>query len=138
MRSNRLKTIFASVILLYFTLVAVLPVSALLPSNQSTNVEQTETLKNQSSQANLFFFDLALWEILKVAKRSDNSKDSVFVKSLNKDDFTKINSYEFISVALDLKLIGISSSIYNLSPRLFITHDRYNLFSGLAPPHHLS
>lgn len=85
MSSQRLKIFLSLFLLLYFVGFAVSPVSAIFPSDLLDNNEQKDVFKSQKTQADLFFFDLALWEVLKKAKCSDNS---AYIISSQKNDGT--------------------------------------------------
>lgn len=80
MSCNRLKSIFTLFLLLYFVSFAVSPVSAIFPADQLEKDGARDLLKKKTTQADLFFFDLALWEILKKSKRSDNLRNILSVQ----------------------------------------------------------
>jgi hypothetical protein len=121
MRGNKLKSIFTILLLLYFVGFAVSPVSAIFPADQHEKDETRDLLKKRTTQADLFFFDLALWDVLKKSKRSDNSKDILLV--LDRDATAK----NAISKICD-------SAIDTLEPlRLFPELPRYHVISLLSP-----
>lgn len=121
MRRNRKYKIFTLFLLLYFVGFAVSPVSAVFPADQYEKDEARDLLKKRTTQADLFFFDLALWDVLKKSKRSDNSKDILLV--LDKDATAKNSISKICDSAID-----------NLEPlRLFPELPQYHAIRLLSP-----
>lgn len=135
MFTKRPIKIFSIFLLLYFVGFAVSPVSAIVPSEQFDHNGQKDVFKKQRTQADLFFFDLALWEILKKAKCSDNS--AYIISSQNNDerpntvnsiiiDWATDNSRDLLVYSEFTRFRTISLLSLSTTPRL--TH------SGLSPP----
>ena len=129
---NRLKSIFTLLLLLYFLGFAVSPVSAIFPSEP---LDHTDVLKKQRTQGDLFFFDIALWEVLKKAKYSDNF--ACVLSSQKNDETAKTIGPIIITFAADNSRCLLVYSEFTrfrtsnllsqgITPRL--TH------SGLSPP----
>jgi hypothetical protein len=118
---NKVNKIFTLFLLLYFVGFAVSPVSAIFPADQPEKVEARDFLEKRTTQSDLFFFDLALWDVLKKSKRSDNSKDILLV--LDKDAAAKNNIFAICNSTID-----------DLDPlRLFLGLTQYHDTRLLSP-----
>lgn len=135
MKRNRINKIFTLFLLLYFVGFAVSPVSAMFPADQLEKDGPRDLLKKNTTQADLFFFDLALWEVLKKSKRSDKPFSLALIEksaSNAKDIDAKVcdsASHGIDSLKLHLESTQLSSESYSASdrnPRL--------AHSGLSPP----
>jgi hypothetical protein len=132
---NGSKTIFTLLLLLYFIGFAVSPVSAIFTSDQLDRGKQEDAFRQPSNHADLLFFDLALWEVLKRTKRSDDSMGVMFTEQTDKPSEDAISKTCDGATEHEKDLILFSeSTIYHgirfLSPYTTpqITH------SGLSPP----
>ncbi|MBA4372145.1 MAG: hypothetical protein C0402_04725 [Thermodesulfovibrio sp.] len=136
-KSNK---IFALLLLLYFVGFAVSPVSAIFPPEQLDHSEQKDIFSKQKTQADLFFFDLALWEILKKAKCSSDNSAYIISSEKNDEPAKTIGSIIIDGATEDTQDLFLYSELtrfrtisllsVDTTPRL--TH------SGLSPPSFLN
>jgi hypothetical protein len=131
----RIKSLFSLLLLLYFAGFAVAPVSAVLPSEQLFNIgDDHDFLRKRTDRTDIFLYDLALWEVLKKVKRSDDA----ILSSLKNSDALKnspVHALWFVmdaGNAVSIPLPGISAYYHrNISAAQQYPHFDH---SGLSPP----
>jgi hypothetical protein len=135
---RNIKSLFSLVLLLYFSCFAVAPVSVVLPSEQLTDLgAQQDVLEKRTDKTAVFLYDLALWEVLKKVKHSDDSKNNLI--SNKKSDNAPSKSCTEIS----LDVTGVGNAVSLPNPDISAHHNigisavqQYAYFdhSGLSPP----
>ena len=132
---NRSKKFLTLLILLYFGVVAVSPVSALFPSAQLDKYETNDVLKKHKSHADFLYLDLALWEGLKRTKPSDESIGTIFTEQ--KDKHAKDFSSKICDGAREhIKHLLLFPELakYNDTSLLALFTTPRLTYSGLSPP----
>jgi len=132
---KRLKTFLTLPLLLYFACFVVLPISAVIPSLKSQDIsEGQDYIGKQGSKADILLFDLALWEIIKKAKRTDDLKTIVPCKGEKGSTVIYAKAGDTVMVSLSaLSMFSKKIQFYTLDDLFTFKSLRFT-HSGWSPP----
>lgn len=138
MMLSGLRNLLTLFLLGYFISFAVLPVSAVFPSNTALAEKDKDVVSEHNTQSELLLFDIALWQGLKQTKRSDDNIDLIFTGRRTKEDSRNCKNIVCDGLAAHLIHLSIcsgTSELFMFSHQIQFTFV-YHMYSGVSPPFH--